>query len=261
MRNPAGLCLTVFAACALAFTSVALNANWWTVELSVLSASGIDTLQAGDVAQAKFFLTKVKYYNEITGTGSSTETNYSEFQDFDRSNFNSIRGITIALISTSCILVLYGLSASGNPEKAAKGSPLMGFLSFACFALALTNLIIMAYIPNDVARAVYNNDAGAPTYTCGAATITWQGITFSGVTIECGNIWKTVQFSFSGTSSSAVVQWQTSGGSGWWWTFGSMLAFMFCTFASCSLGAIAAREYKQQQQQSGDSIEIDEPMA
>ena len=218
MRHQAGpgACLVFFAVCALAFTSIALNANWWTARFQLLSST-IPALTAGQQSEARFHLLKVVYTNDFNTTNASGTKSYSDIPGLDRDNFNSIRGITIALIATSCVLVLYGFSASKDPVRAARASPLFGFLSFACFVLALTNLCLLADVPNSVGSSFINSFTGAssgsyPSFLCGQGIFTVGQFTFSGATISCGNVWKTWQFSVSSGTSSAQAKYQTFGG-------------------------------------------------
>jgi hypothetical protein len=258
-RNSTGLCVALFAICGLAFVSVAFTANWWTVELTVPSST-LSDLTTSESAQAKFYQTKVKFYNDFASNNVSQTTDYSSISNFDRSAFNSIRGINIALIATSVFIALFGLGALSKPEKIASAGPLFAFLSFACFALCLTNLILLAYVPNDVASAVDSNSSSLGL-TCGESTITWGSYTFTGSALVCGNIWTSVQFTYTGVSNSATIQYKTTGGAGWWWTFGAMLSFLICTFGTCAVASEAKREASKPDQpsDSGVGVEMDEP--
>jgi hypothetical protein len=233
-RNTPALCLLFLAGCALAFTSVALNAAWWTASVEVLSTNSTSTISAGTEFQLRFYQTKLKTVNGYTGAQSTK--NYDDLSSFDDSLFNAIRGINFALIVSSAVLVLFGLSSLAAPRKAHRAAPVMSLLSLATCLLAAANLLILAWVPDDIESSIasYLDTSNSNSNGfCSAASFTWNGYTFTGETIRCGNIWKTYEFALTSVSgATSVIQYQTEAGSAWWWTFGAMIGLLFGVFAA-----------------------------
>eukprot|EP00475_Leptophrys_vorax_P015788 TRINITY_DN22126_c0_g1_i1.p1 TRINITY_DN22126_c0_g1~~TRINITY_DN22126_c0_g1_i1.p1 ORF type:complete len:262 (-),score=71.32 TRINITY_DN22126_c0_g1_i1:127-912(-) len=255
-RNVGPVTIVIFSACAIAFTSVALNANWWTTQAEIMSSTN-SSLLVGTSSSTNFYLLKLHHYSGFTG--AQTTIKYSQLSEMERSDLNAIRGINIALISVACVLFVYGLSVASHPEKTLHVAKLFKVLASAGFALSLANLLVLTDVPDQITASINNalsaagTDYSIPQFTCGSTSFTIGSYTFQGSTVNCGDIWKTQQWALIGTdSSTALLQTSTRAGSGWWWTFGAMFAFLGVVFGT----HLASKMSRKQMRQASDASDV-----
>jgi hypothetical protein len=256
-RNPVGCGIAFLAACAIAFSSIALNATWWRVEIELQSA-GSSGLSVGDDITAKFYQTNIVLQRNGV---SAPSVEYGNIDGFGYHDFNCIKGINIALVCLSCVVFLFGVGSSGNPEKLNRLSKPFSFLSFAGFALALTTLLLTTDVPNEAGDSfsgLSSGDVTFPTFSCGGSTLVLNGKIATGSAISCNDIWETNDYTFT-SDSSAVVEFKTKAGSGWWWMVGATLAFALLTKLIFMQSLIKYDEDFAKYHAGDSQVELNEP--
>jgi hypothetical protein len=221
-----------FAAMAIAFTAVSMNPSWWTMSLQVTESTN-SSVPDGVEAQLQFSLSDLGYFNEWTNI-SFTKVSYSNsnatFLSEGISKLDAMRGINIALIASGSVLFLFGVAILINDDIKRFGF-YVGCFALACFVLGITNICLLIDLPSNVEQAFGQLSPSQLYFECNGNWITWRGHNFSNVnsTVNCGGLWENDDyFLVDGGDTSATLNYKTFAGAGWWWIFGSTIAFMFC---------------------------------
>eukprot|EP00475_Leptophrys_vorax_P000609 TRINITY_DN1033_c0_g1_i1.p1 TRINITY_DN1033_c0_g1~~TRINITY_DN1033_c0_g1_i1.p1 ORF type:complete len:287 (+),score=77.90 TRINITY_DN1033_c0_g1_i1:62-862(+) len=228
----AALMVVFFACCGIAFNTVAGKDGWWTAKFTILASTN-SSVSVGSQAKAVFYLDQVKFSNDIASSATTEVTkDYSDINGFDDGTLNDMEIIRLTIEVGAAVVALYGLLAVCLPKFLSKVRFLFAFIALGCFGLAITNLILTADIPNAAVNALNTNFPNLTSFICSSSTFTFNGYTFQGESIQCGTIWKTLEYSLYGSSgTTASLEYTTYAGNSFWWTFGTMFAMLFSALA------------------------------